>query len=458
MILGGAFESFVKAAPISVMMRAIVENTFNSQRIDETFEQTAECQYTRILPFSTVANLMSEVVFNISPSMGAAIQTNIEDIEVSRKSVYNKLNGTEPNISAALVADTVERLTPVIKELDATLPSELSGYRVKILDGNHFSATEHRLAELRSVSDGPLPGKALVVLDPQLMLATKVIPCQDGHAQERALLNFVLPDVEADDLWIRDRNFCTLCFMFGINDRLGKFLFRQHGNVQDTLLGKRKFKGKTDTGKVYQQDLRLKCPESGRFLIVRRITIELHRPTRNGEMVIRLLTNVPKKDASAIQLANLYRTRWTIETMFFELTETLTCEVKTLAYPKAAILAFCLALAAYNGISVIKAALRAVYGTNSVETELSGYYMSLEIAKTYNGMMIAIPDENWSIFANLTAAQLAEFLKQLATHVVLSKYQKHQRGQKTPKPKRTKFSEGKHVSTARLLANRTRAG
>ena len=78
---------------------------------------------------------MSEVVFNISPSMGAAIQSNIEDIEVSRKSVYNKLNGTEPQVSAALGEDTVERLTPVINELDAALPSELSGYRVKILDG-----------------------------------------------------------------------------------------------------------------------------------------------------------------------------------------------------------------------------------------------------------------------------------------------------------------------------------
>ena len=40
MILGGAFELFVKAAPISVMMRAIGENTFNSHRIDETFNQT----------------------------------------------------------------------------------------------------------------------------------------------------------------------------------------------------------------------------------------------------------------------------------------------------------------------------------------------------------------------------------------------------------------------------------
>ncbi len=51
MILGEAFEAFVQASPISVMMRAIVENTFNSKRIDETFEQTAESQYTRILPF-----------------------------------------------------------------------------------------------------------------------------------------------------------------------------------------------------------------------------------------------------------------------------------------------------------------------------------------------------------------------------------------------------------------------
>ena len=56
MILGQAFEAFVQAAPISVMMQAILENTFNPQRIDEIFEQEAESQYTRILSFSTVSN------------------------------------------------------------------------------------------------------------------------------------------------------------------------------------------------------------------------------------------------------------------------------------------------------------------------------------------------------------------------------------------------------------------
>ena len=454
MILGSSFEAFVKESPISVMMRGIVENTFDAQRIDELFEQTAESQYTRYLPFSTVADLMSEVVFNISPSIGAAYQANSEMICVSRKSVYNKLNGVEPQVSQGLVHDTVKRFTPVVDELEATLAPLLAGYRVKILDGNHFSSTEHRLEVLRSINDGPLPGQALVVLDPQLQLATKVVPCEDGHAQERSLLDHILPDVEPGDLWISDRNFCTLRFIFGIDSRGGKFLIRQHGNLKGTPLGKRKFKGCTDTGKVYQQRLLLTCPETGKRFIVVRITIELFEPTRNGETVIHLLTNVPVKDATPEQLANLYQERWCIETLFQELTQTLTCEIKTLAYPKAAIFAFCLALVAYNGISVIKAALRAVHGIQTVENEISGYYLSLEIAKTYTGMMIAIPPEKWMVFRNLTATQLAQILKELAGYVVLSKYEKHPRGPKKANPKRIRMSKGNHVSTARILARR----
>ena len=56
MILGEPFAAFIQAAPISVMMQAILENTFNPERIDEIFEHEAESQYTRILSFSTVAD------------------------------------------------------------------------------------------------------------------------------------------------------------------------------------------------------------------------------------------------------------------------------------------------------------------------------------------------------------------------------------------------------------------
>jgi IS4 transposase len=454
MLLGKRFADFVEESPISVMMRGIVEYAFGADRINGVFEETAETQYTRELRFSTVADLMAEVVFDISPSIGAAYQANIEQMTVSRKSVYNKLNGIEPAISAALVADSATQFTPVVEKLKATLPPLLRGYRTKILDGNHFSATEHRLEELRVLGDAPLPGKALVILDPQLKLATHVFPCEDGHAQERSLLREVLPYVEKGDLWIEDRNFCTLGFLFGIRSRGAKFLVRQHANLPGRLRGKRKYVGKTETGRVYEQSMEITDPNTGVTIAIRRITVVLNQPTRDGDTELHILTNLPRKQADALEVANLYRKRWTIETMFQELTETLTCEIKTLAYPKAAIFAFCLALVAYNGISVIKAALRSVHGMKAVEDGVSGYYLSLEISKTYTGMMIAIPAKHWTVFRDMSVAQLAGVLKELARRVNLSKYEKHSRGPKRPRPERLNAGTSNHVSTAQILAKR----
>ena len=454
MLLGKPFAQFVEKSPISVMMRGIVEYAFEAKRLNDLFEDTAETQYTRTLHFSTVADLMSEVVFDISPSIGAAYQANISEMTVSRKSVYNKLNGIEPRISAALVEDSVARFAPVIMKLRATLPPLLRGYRTKILDGNHFSATEHRIEELRTIGDAPLPGKALVVLNPQLKLATHVFPCEDGHAQERSLLDQVLPCVEKGDLWIEDRNFCTLGFLFGIRSRGAAFLVRQHANLPGRLCGRRKYMGRIKTGRVYEQSMEIADPKTGAPLAVRRITVKLYQPTRDGDTELHILTNVPKKAGNSLKLAELYAKRWTIETMFQELTETLTCEIKTLGYPKAAVFAFCLALVAYNGISVIKAALRSVHGTETVEENVSGYYLSLEISKTYTGMMIAIPTKHWTVFRYMSVAQLARVLKELAYHVELSKYQKHPRGPKQPRPERTYAGRSNHVSTASILAKR----
>src|SRR5262249_60984489 len=103
----------------------------------------------------------------------------------------------EPAVAAALVRDAAQRLRPLIVGLEATLPSWLPGYRIKILDGNHLAATEHRLEELRHTWAAPLPGKALAVLDQQTMLVTDVCLTEDGQAQERSLLDDVGPLVDA---------------------------------------------------------------------------------------------------------------------------------------------------------------------------------------------------------------------------------------------------------------------
>jgi hypothetical protein len=330
----------------------------------------------------------------------------------------------------------------------------LPGYRTRILDGNHLPGSEHRIKELRTMRAAALPGHALVVLDPKRMLATDVVLCEDGHAQERSLLDQVLAKVAAKDLWIADRNFCTTNFLFGIAGRNGSFVIRQHASTLHwEFVGKRRACGRIDTGKVSEQAIRA-TDEAGEALILRRITVTLDQPTRDGETELHILTNVPAADARAKVIADLYRRRWTIETAFQELESSLNSEVNTLGYPKAALFAFCVALVAYNVLSTVKGALRSVHGEEVVAEEVSGYYVADEIQMTHRGMMVAIPEDEWVVFHELAAVELAEVLVSLARSVPLAKLRKHPRGPKKPKPKKQSGAKIKHVATAKILKAR----
>jgi hypothetical protein len=286
------------------------------------------------------------------------------------------------------------------------------------------------------------------------MLITDVFLSEDGHAQERSLITQVLQHVGEDQLWIEDRNFCTLGLMFGMARRGAAFVVRQHGQLQGELLGRPTRKGVSRSGPVYEQPMLVRDPNSGETLRVRRITVKLKEPTRDGDTELHILSNVPIPRASATQLARLYGKRWSIETAFFEITTTLSCEINTLGYPKAALFAFCLALLAYNAVSLIKAAMRRAHGRQKVNDEVSSYYLSLEIGRTYDGMMIAIPPPHWVFFRELSDQAFANVLRELASSVNLARYQKHPRGPKKKPPERTAYQNGKHVSTAKLLAQR----
>ncbi|MDB5306760.1 MAG: Transposase domain protein [Gemmataceae bacterium] len=78
---------------------------------------------------------------------------------------------------------------------------------------------------------GPLPGQAVVVLGPALGLALDVVVSEDGHAQERSLLDPLLAIVAARDVWVADRNFCTTGLVFGIAGRGGFFVLRRHAST-----------------------------------------------------------------------------------------------------------------------------------------------------------------------------------------------------------------------------------
>jgi IS4 transposase len=445
-----AFMPFIQQRPIGVMARAVVERFFEPERLDALFQKTAIEQYERELLFSEVVDLMQSVVLGVEPSVFAAYRKRRHQLSVTDDSVYNKLKGMELGVSAAVVRDSAERAALVIDELKARRAAWLPSYRIRILDGNHLSATEHRLEPLRGTWAAPLPGKILVVMDPELDLACDVFLTPDGHAQERSLLEDVLQTVRERDLWIADRNFCTLKFLFEIIDKSAFFLVRQHGTLQGHLKGKRRFIGASSTGKVYEQAIELDY--AGHRRTLRRLTIELLKATRDGDMVLHLLTNLPE-EISALQCAELYRKRWSIETLFYEVTQTMECEIKTLCYPPAALFVFCLALMAANAVAVLKAALRATHGEEKAD-EMSGYYLALEIKQVHEGMMIALPPAEWTPFRDMRVAEFAAKLKEMAAHMDLGLYRKSIRGPKKPPPTMDKYRNGGHVSTYKLLRDK----
>lgn len=453
MLLNTLFDRFAQDSPVAVMVRGLLEQVLAPAAVDAVFDQLAQKQYTRELLFSDLVEVMGEVVAGSRASVNAGYRAHQKRLGVSRSAFYQKLNGIEPPVAAALTRQTAAKLATVIDQLGGALPELLPGYRVKILDGNCLAKTEHRVKELRALAAGPLPGKALVVLDPALALAVDVFPCEDGHTQERALLGAVLPTVAPNDLWIEDRNFCTLKFLFGVAARQACFVVRQHQNLPWQAVTELQYAGACDGGELWDQRVRWEHPETGAALFGRRVELRLRTPTRDGDAVIHLLTNVPPRDASARIIAGLYRERWTIEGAFQVLEATLASEQPRLGYPRAALFAFCVALVAYNVLAVVRAALRAVHG-RAAEREVSTYYLAAEIKGVYQGMLIALPAAEWEPFQAMSVTQLAVMLKTLARRVDLALYERSRRGPKKPRPARIHCRSQPHVSTARLIANR----
>jgi IS4 transposase len=448
-ILDPVFERFVKDSPLSVMARATLENVLPASALDDLFERTAETGYTRELLFSTLVDLMGLVVCGSARNVQAAFQRLAERIPVTLKSVYEKLQNVELPVSAALVRFTAARCRDLVEELGGACRPLLPGHCVKVLDGNHLAATQRRLRVTRGHSAGPLPGQSLVVLDPALMLVTDVFPCEDAYTQERALVEQVLPTVAAGEVWVEDRNFCTVDFLEGVAGRQAYFVVRRHANLTVEPEGDYSPELPTETGWVSERRVRL-CRDGVAVLEARQVRVRLRQPTADGDREVEVLTNLPARVADTTTVALLYRGRWRIEGAFLELTVALKCEVNTLGYPKAALFAFCVALVAYNVLAVQKAALRSVHGEQKVAEEVSGYYVALEWSAVYAGMMIALPAEHWEKYGGLSAGVMASYLRGWARRVKLESIKKARRRPTKQKTQPIKDSSP-HLSTARLL-------
>lgn len=473
---GALIDAFAATRPVGVMARATLERILDPIIIDELFRQAAEQQYERTLLFSDLLQVLASVVLKQQPSLNAAWQAVDEEMTVSRTAFYNKLNRTELPVSAALVRHAADRAAEAIRTMRAEHPSLLpgSGYRIRMIDGHHPAATEHRLDVLRTVGDAPLPGKTVAIYDPRREIIEDVFLTRDGHANEQGIVDWedrFASLVHRGDLWIADRGYCGRRFVGAVLNQGADVLVRQTSRWQGELIGQRRKIGKSATRTVYEQAVRLQIAREplgkkqttgreqhadDRAVTLRRITVELKTPTRHGDTELHLFTSVPATKASAQELAELYAQRWKMETVFFEIDRTLHGEIPQLGCPEAALLAMCLAFVMFNALSVLQAAMRRRHGRAKVFGQVSPYYLALEISQIADGLSAVVPDEAWHAYRDQAISDFVHHLDEWAGQMKLSRYRKHTRGEKKPPPPRNSRRNGHHVSTAKLIDKSTR--
>lgn len=449
-----AFDRFIEQSPVSVMFRGLLEDALSEETVNRVFRQRARRQYSHDLAFATVVDVLALVVLRIHKSVHAVYAAKAVEVATSVNALYDKLNGVEPAVCEGLVQTIAQRQLAVLRQLPADPLELLPGYAVRIVDGNHLAGTQHRLKELRTLGAAALPGQALVVFDPQWQLAVDMIACPDGHANEGTLLEALVAKVEPGELWIADRGLCTAGFLDGVAGRQGFFCIRQHlGYIPGELAGTRRALGRIDAGEVFEQTLRFQTAD-GRPHTARRVTVQLDKPTRDGESEVHVLSNLPRK-VDGRTIAALYADRWQIETAFQDVAVHLRSEINTLGYPSAALLGFSIGLAAYNLLSVIRRALAEAHPAQVQDRKVSIYALADEVSGVYRGMAIAIAPAHWQrVFGGRTPRDMAARLRRLARHVPVKRFLTYPYGPKKPPPKRQSGGRGKHVATHRILQQR----
>lgn len=280
--------------------------------------------------------------------MPQAYRKHKQHLAVARGRFYDKLNNVSLGLSQQVVRASCENVVKLPDALGFRQWQGIDGYRLLAVDGNHLQRTDKRLAVVRDSKCAPLPGTAVARID-------------------------------------LGRHYCIVQFMQSIHAKPGcYFIIRQHRRLPGVLLGSRQRLGRTESGVVYEQLMRLTQDETS--LIVRRVTIELDAPTQDGTTEVHVLTNLPDTVDSQTVMRQYHR-RWEEETAFYYLRMCFNDELTSLGHPHAALFLFSLSVMAYNVLQLVLSAFYAVHDEETV-LSLSNLYISQDISRETSGMLI----------------------------------------------------------------------
>ena len=198
MVFSTVFERFVAACPACVMFRAVMEHVFAPPEIDALFHQVAVQQYERELLFSTVVDLVSQIVMTDLADRCMPRMSRIADSRfrcLSKPCTTSSVT-SKPGTSRALVQHTAREAWRIGRSLQGHSKAAVEGLpraNPRRQSPGQDPPSPESLARYGGwCLARPDPGAAGSGEDDD---RRRACPCEDGHAQERSLLDRVVARV-----------------------------------------------------------------------------------------------------------------------------------------------------------------------------------------------------------------------------------------------------------------------
>jgi len=344
------------AHTVLAMLRFILQTAF----LEKIYEEHRGQCYQALLSFPTIVQVISDALLKFHGSGRQAIEHAIENgqLPCQMRAVYDKLRRLPLSLSVALLQETAAVLRQMLPSMPSPLPACFAEFNVGILDGKKIKNVAKRLLCARGEPGKILGSMLLAWYDPVARMIAGIAVNRDGEANENSLVKQLVAYAHAKaskpHLWVCDALYCDLVQITLHRSNGDHFLLRYHPKISFTPDSERPAVEVED--KVNQRRLRQEWGWLGAEGDPRRAYVRRVHWLRDGQkplIAVTDLTDSEKYPAEAVM--ELYLHRWTIETVFQEITELFSLRKLIGCTPEAVTFqaAFCMIL--YNIVQLVKA-------------------------------------------------------------------------------------------------------
>jgi hypothetical protein len=294
---------------------------------EEVFEGVRTRERRRSLGLTTLAKFWTEVVLRAPPSLTQALAeaegragTAYPPMPVSDQAFFQRCEGMDPEFFRRVFEAFRARLEQAEPARYASEHAQVAarfGGRIWAVDASSLDPVARRLKVLWRDRRVPVPGMVIAFQD--LLRATPARLCYERELQpqENPCARKALADVPAGTLLVGDRLYGTPVFLEAARERAVHALVRRNRRVA--------FEREHRLSSVEEEGVRV-VEEIGLYGLSRVTATQRVRLIRckQGRRSLEVVTDVLEPERlSAKEALSLYRQRWGVERLFFELKEVL---------------------------------------------------------------------------------------------------------------------------------------